>query len=119
VLQRLSIYQPNRLPSIKALRGLNDMSLVMPDQDLATLGRRAGIVAAMRLIVPNDNVIDDEASLRAYESDGLTAYRQPPLVVVLPETTAQVSAVLAWCYANCRSLTGCDSGWASSTRSST
>lgn len=76
------------------------MSLVMPDQDMATLGRRAEIVAALRSIVPSENVIDDEACLRAYESDGLTAYRQPPLVVVLPETTAQVSAVLAWCYAN-------------------
>ena len=76
------------------------MSLVMPDPDLATLGRRAEIVAALRSIVPNENIIDDEARLRAYESDGLTAYRQPPLVVVLPATTAQVSAVLAWCYAN-------------------
>src|SRR5439155_1567561 len=34
---------------------------------------------------------------RAYESDGLTAYRQPPLVVVLPSTTAQVAAVLRYC----------------------
>ena len=33
-----------------------------------------------------------------YESDGLTAYRQPPMVVVLPETTEQVSRVLRYCH---------------------
>ena len=76
------------------------MSLVMPDPDEATLSRRAEIVEALRVIVPGDGVIADAARLRPYESDGLTAYRQPPMVVVLPETTAQVSAVLRWCHAN-------------------
>src|SRR6266851_2944627 len=33
-----------------------------------------------------------------YESDGLTAYRQPPMVVVLPDTTEQVSRVLKYCF---------------------
>src|SRR4029077_14290852 len=42
-------------------------------------------------------VIDDTASMAAYESDGLTAYRQLPMVVVLPETTEQVSAILKYC----------------------
>jgi len=36
--------------------------------------------------------------LKPYESDGLTAYRQVPMVVVLPETVEQVSAVLRWCW---------------------
>ncbi len=36
--------------------------------------------------------------MRAYETDGLTAYRQMPLVVVLPETTAQVSEVLNYAH---------------------
>ncbi|MGI4732581.1 MAG: FAD-linked oxidase C-terminal domain-containing protein [Janthinobacterium lividum] len=76
------------------------MSLTMPEPDAVTLGRRAEIVAALRGIVPGEGVIDDAAALRPYESDGLTAYRQPPMVVVLPETTAQVSAVLGWCHAN-------------------
>lgn len=76
------------------------MSLTMPEPDTVTLGRRAEIVAALRGIVPGEGVIDDAAALRPYESDGLTAYRQPPMVVVLPETTAQVAAVLAWCHAN-------------------
>jgi glycolate oxidase len=72
----------------------------MPAPDGETLRRRDEIIAALRTIVPGEGVIDDAASLRAYESDGLTAYRQPPMVVVLPETTAQVSAILAWCHAN-------------------
>ena len=36
--------------------------------------------------------------MRPYESDGLTAYRQLPMVVVLPETTEQVSQVLRYCH---------------------
>ena len=72
----------------------------MPIPDAAVLSRRAEIVAALRVMVPGEGVIDDQESLRPYESDGLTAYRQPPMVVVLPETTAQVSAVLRWCHAN-------------------
>lgn len=76
------------------------MSLVMPRPDEGILSRRKEIVAALRAIVPGEGVIDNPAGLKPYESDGLTAYRQPPLVVVLPETRDQVSAVLAWCHAN-------------------
>lgn len=75
------------------------MSLKMPEPDPTVLDRRAEIVAALRRIVPGEGVIADADMLRAYKSDGLTAYRQPPMVVVLPETTAQVSAVLRWCHA--------------------
>jgi glycolate oxidase len=73
--------------------------LVMPALDQATLDRRAEIAAALARLVPGEGVIADPDGLRAYESDGLTAYRQPPFIVVLPETTAQVSAVLAYCHA--------------------
>ncbi len=73
------------------------MFVKMPVPDGAVLSRRGEIVAALRAIVPGEGVIADPFSLRAYESDGLTAYRQVPLVVVLPETTAQVSAILRWC----------------------
>jgi len=75
------------------------MSLVMPEPDADTIARRAEIAAALRAIVPGEGVIDDPDALRPYESDGLTAYRQPPMIVVLPETTAQVSAILRWCHA--------------------
>jgi glycolate oxidase len=76
------------------------MPLVMPKPDADTIARRVEIVAALRAIIPGEGVISDADGLRPYESDGLTAYRQPPLVVVLPETTAQVSTVLAYCHAN-------------------
>ena len=69
----------------------------MPLPDPAILARRAEVVAALRAIVPGEGVISEANELRPYESDGLTAYRQPPMVVVLPQTTAQVSAILAWC----------------------
>ena len=69
----------------------------MPKADQATIDRRAQIASALREIVPADCVIDREASMKAYDSDGLSAYRQMPLVVVLPETTQQVAAVLKWC----------------------
>ncbi|MFA7603636.1 MAG: FAD-linked oxidase C-terminal domain-containing protein [Novosphingobium sp.] len=72
------------------------MTLRMPEPDASVLARREGIVAALRRIVP-EGVIAEAELLRAYESDGLTAYRQPPMVVVLPETVDQVSAVLAYC----------------------
>ena len=76
------------------------MSVMMPVQDAGVLARRDEIVAALRAIVPGEGVIDAEREMRPYESDGLTAYRQMPMVVVLPETTAQVSRVLAYCHAN-------------------
>ena len=71
--------------------------LTMPEPDADTLGRRAEIVADLRRIVPGEGVVDTVNEMRVFESDGLTAYRQLPLVVVLPETTAQVSAVLRYC----------------------
>src|SRR6185437_10459363 len=69
----------------------------MPEPDASTIARRAEIADALRRIVPGEGVIVTEAELRAYESDGLTAYRQPPMLVVLPETTAQVAQVLRYC----------------------
>ena len=74
------------------------MAIMMPKADHAVLERRAEIVAALRAIVPGEGVIDSAAEMRAYESDGLTAYRQPPMVVVLPDTTEQVSKVLKYCH---------------------
>ena len=73
------------------------MTLEMPPVDRAVVERRADVAAAMRMIVPGEGVIDDVSVLGPYESDGLTAYRQTPMLVVLPETTAQVSAILSWC----------------------
>ena len=69
----------------------------MPAPEESAFAQRDELIADLRAIVMAENVIVDETALRAYESDGLTAYRQRPLLVVLPETTAEVSAVLKLC----------------------
>jgi glycolate oxidase len=70
--------------------------MLMPKPDGQILARRGDIVAALRTMVPHESIIVDEDERRVYESDGLTAYRQLPLIVVLPETKEQVSRVLAY-----------------------
>ena len=72
----------------------------MPEPDPRTIARRDAIVADLRRIVPGEAVIGDADERLAYESDGLTAYRQPPLAVVLPSTTQQVAEVLRYCHDN-------------------
>ena len=74
--------------------------LKMPETDKDVMARRVEIAAALREIVPDEGVITEEAERRAYESDGLTAYRQLPMIVVLPETTEQVSEILKYCNDN-------------------
>jgi glycolate oxidase len=76
------------------------MSVAMPAADEVVLARREEIVADLSAIVPGEGVIAAERAMRPYESDGLTAYRQLPMVVVLPETTDQVSKVLRYCHAH-------------------
>src|SRR5208283_4632562 len=93
--------RPGRVAAIRHPRhhprGGGTLMIAMPMPDAAVLARRAEIVNALRRIVPGEGVIDSERERRAYESDGLTAYRQLPMVVVLPSTTAQVSQVLKYC----------------------
>ena len=74
------------------------MSLRMPEPDSAILESRQRIEASLRTIVHGEGVIATERELRPYESDGLTAYRQLPMVVVLPETTDQVAEILRYCH---------------------
>lgn len=71
-------------------------TIAFPTPDPGILARRDGIVAGLRAILPRDAVIDSEDERRAFETDALTAYRRMPLAVVLPSTTAEVSAVLAF-----------------------
>jgi len=71
----------------------------MPTPDPAVLKRQDEIAEALRQIVPGEGVIASLAERRVYESDGLTAYRQLPLVVALPSSVEQVAAVLRYCKA--------------------
>src|SRR5690606_19898855 len=82
-------------PRVRSPLGLATMR--MPPTDAAVLARRAAIIEGLRALVPGEGVIAEPRELRAYETDGLTAYRQVPLAVVLPSTTEEVAAVLRYC----------------------
>ncbi len=69
-----------------------------PEPKRDVLARRDAIVAGLRALLPESGVIAEARRLKPYETDGLSAYRQVPLVVVLPETTEQVAAVMAFCH---------------------
>jgi glycolate oxidase len=71
----------------------------MPIPDASVIARRREIATVLRTIVHRDAVIEAASERRAYESDGLTAYRQPPLVAVLPSSVSEVAAVLRYCKA--------------------
>ncbi len=71
--------------------------MLMPKPEGAILAQRQGLLTDLREIVPGEGVIADNVALRAYESDGLSAYRSVPLAVVLPETVPQVAAIMQLC----------------------
>ena len=72
-----------------------------PDQQASfeRAARQAQVVKALQAVLPSHALLWNNEDTTPYECDGLTAYRQRPLVVVLPETYAQVQAVLKTCYA--------------------
>jgi len=69
----------------------------MPEPKQENLEKREQLIEALRAIVPGEGVIQSEDELRAYECDGLSAYRALPMAVVLPSTTEQVSDILKFC----------------------
>lgn len=71
------------------------MKMPKPDQDI--IARRSEIIRRLQAIVPGDGVITNENELSVFECDGLMAYKQLPMVVVLPQTTEQVSEILKTC----------------------
>jgi len=70
----------------------------LPEPDADVLSRRDKIVSDLSAILAADSVIADPDGLSVYEADGLSAYRQRPLVVVLPKTTQEISNVLSYCH---------------------
>ena len=71
-----------------------------PDPKPEILARRDAIVAGLRALLPESGLIAEPRLLKPYETDGLSAYRQPPLAVALPETTEQVAKILKYCHQN-------------------
>jgi glycolate oxidase len=68
----------------------------LPEPDATLLERAPELIKRLEVAVPG-GVIVEEAARRAYESDALSAYRQMPLVVVLPGSTEEVVAALKVC----------------------
>lgn len=69
----------------------------MPKPDPAVIARRQDLIHALQRLVSDEQLITDQSSLRVYESDGLSAYRQLPMLVVLPDSTQQVAEILKVC----------------------
>ncbi len=61
---------------------------------------QAEVIRHLSRIMPAEAILTDPEDTRPFESDGLSAYRQTPWVVVLPETEAQVVAILKFCHAH-------------------
>ena len=72
-------------------------NLTMPRIDKKTILKKKIIVKNLKKIVNPENVLDHEDELRPFETDGLSAYKQKPLIVVFPENTEQVSKILKYC----------------------
>ncbi len=70
----------------------------LPKADV--MARRDEILAGLSKLVAKTGLITEALRLKPYETDGLPAYRQTPMAVVLPETTEQVAAVLRFCHQN-------------------
>ena len=62
------------------------------------LSDKSTLLTSLRRILPADAVLCETEDLRPYECDGLSAYRELPLVVCLPHTIEQVQAILCVCY---------------------
>lgn len=59
--------------------------------------QQTALVAAISRFLPADDILASEEERRPYECDGLAAYRQLPMLVVLPETIEQVQQVMRVC----------------------
>ena len=61
--------------------------------------RQSEVVARLRAVLPAESVLWQREDTRPYECDGLSAYRQLPMVVALPRDEAEVMAVMGICAA--------------------
>ena len=66
--------------------------------DVPRQERKSAVVVALRAVLPAQCVLAQEEELRPYECDGLTAFRQIPLAVVLPRTEDQVREIISVCH---------------------
>ena len=70
----------------------------MPEPDQSVIDRCDMICRDLRNLIADHCVVDSVEGRRAYDADGLSAYRQLPLAVVLPETVEEIAAVMKYCH---------------------
>lgn len=70
----------------------------LPAPNPTILSRRFELLQQLKSELPAGVLIENAIELKAYECDGLAAYHCPPLAVILPRSTAEVSAALRLCY---------------------
>ncbi len=74
----------------------HDVNLADPTTQVEREQRRKEAAAALAQWLPQHSILQSREELGPYESDGLTALKQTPLLVVLPETIEQVQAIMRW-----------------------
>ena len=72
-------------------------TLKMPKIDKKIIKDRKKIIEDISGFTSRGNILTEIEELKPYETDGLTAYKQTPMLVVLPETTNEVSKILSYC----------------------
>jgi len=72
----------------------------MPKIDRKLVARKAEVVSELKKIIKDENVLHHQDETRPFETDGLSAYKQKPLIVVFPENTKEVSKILSYCNQN-------------------
>ena len=70
----------------------------MPSSNNSIINDKDRLIGLFNRILSTDSVISDPYETKAYECDGLTAYKCPPLAVLLPRTTEEVSEILKICH---------------------
>ena len=71
--------------------------LALPKIDKDTISRKDQIVSHLKKFTKDENILSENEEIKPYETDGLAAYKQTPLAVVLPENTKEVSDILKFC----------------------
>ncbi len=72
-------------------------NLRMPKIDRKVISKKDIIVKNLKKIINPEHVLDHQDELKPFETDGLSAYKQKPLIVVFPENTKEVSKILTYC----------------------
>ena len=75
-------------------------TLKMPKVDREVLNNKEKIIKDISAFTKKENILTEHEELKPYETDGLTAYKQTPMIVVLPETTHEISKILSYCDKN-------------------